>query len=190
MNATPMAPWWLTFNQCFSESSGCMLQNFTYAHTIHTRPFCIYIYIHIYTCTSVRIHAVVIVVSNLQSFPVHSAMKRERVIANAALWPAAGKFKALLAWPTPSFPGPLCVGNALRAQLDQVKSIMSRYALHNPPPGRASPPCLKKKCSNETSIHTYYSVQDVSDSNRHDDDEWRQFNPNGCRGPKTEYLAM
>ena len=41
MNATPMAPWRLTFNQCFSESSGIR-----YIHAL--RLFCIYIYTYKY----------------------------------------------------------------------------------------------------------------------------------------------
>ena len=49
MNATPMAPWWLTFNQLFSESSGCILQKCMYTHRIHTHPKgFLYVYIYIY----------------------------------------------------------------------------------------------------------------------------------------------
>ena len=113
MNATPMALRWLTFNQCLAPA--VYYKKCTYTLTIHTRPFCIYRYIR--TCTSVCIHAVVIVVSNLRSWPVHSAMKRERVIANAALTLASGgKFKALLAWPTLSFSWAIVGGERAESQ--------------------------------------------------------------------------
>ena len=76
-----------------------------------------YIYIHTYS-TSACIHVV-----SKRSWPAHSAMKRERVIANAALTPASGgKLKALLGQPFEIlfFLGHW-VGNTLRAVCAHTK---------------------------------------------------------------------
>ena len=103
----------LNHNECYSKGTvvahiQSILLRKLRLYTIKMYVYAAFLYIYIYTytrtCNSVSIHAVVIVVSDLRSWPAHSALKRERVIANAALTLASGgKFKALLAWPTLSF---------------------------------------------------------------------------------------
>ena len=92
----------LIHNECYSNGAvvahiqSMLLRNLR--HTMHTSPkaflyMCI-IYIYTYS-TSACIHVV-----SKRSWPAHSAMKRERVVANAALTLASGgKLKALLGQP-------------------------------------------------------------------------------------------